>query len=359
MLGTSTALTTARSSTSHMSAILRLFDSVTGRSLRSTRASGWMPIERRAATECCVGFVFCSPDAPMNGTSETCTKNTFRRPSSWRIWRADSMNGCDSMSPTVPPISVMITSGARALGRLQPHAPLDLVGDVRDDLHGVAEVLAATLLGDDRRVDLAGGDVRRLAELDVEEALVVADVEVGLGAVVGDEDLAVLERVHRARIDVQVGVELLHDDAESARSEEVAQAGGRESLAQRGNDTTGHEDVLSNDGTRIDHHGVSAYPSFLSDRSRVRDNTPDRDRMAHIHVIAAPGCDYAQKNAIVLDPTSTVRLRGPLPRAPACAASSSSRAWASAASESASPTAAAPSRPSRSSPCTAAGRCSP
>ena len=76
-----------------MSAILRLFDSETGRSLRSTSASGWMPIERRAATECWVGLVFCSPDAPMNGTSETCTKNTFLRPSSWRTWRADSMNG--------------------------------------------------------------------------------------------------------------------------------------------------------------------------------------------------------------------------------------------------------------------------
>ena len=76
---------------------------------------------------------------------------------------------------------------------------LDLVGDVRDDLHGVAEVLAAALLGDDRRVDLAGGDVGEPAQVAVEEALVVAEVEVGLGAVVGDEDLAVLERVHRAR----------------------------------------------------------------------------------------------------------------------------------------------------------------
>ena len=204
MLGTSTAFTTAASSTSHMSAILRLFDSVTGRSLRSTSASGWMPIERSAATECWVGLVFCSPDAPMNGTSETCTKNTFLRPSSWRTWRADSMNGCDSMSPTVPPISVMMTSGFGALGGLQAHAALDLVGDVRDDLHGVAEVLAAALLGDHRRVDLAGGDVRRLAQVDVEEPLVVPDVEVGLGAVVGHEDLAVLERVHRAGIDVEI-----------------------------------------------------------------------------------------------------------------------------------------------------------
>ena len=43
--------------------------------------------------------------------------------------------------------------------------------------------------------------VRLLAwrERRVREALVVAQIEVGLGAVVGDEDLAVLERAHGAR----------------------------------------------------------------------------------------------------------------------------------------------------------------
>ena len=37
-------------------------------------------------------------------------------------------------------------------------ARLDLVGDVRDDLHGPAEEAALALLGDDRLVDLARGD---------------------------------------------------------------------------------------------------------------------------------------------------------------------------------------------------------
>ena len=39
------------------------------------------------------------------------------------------------------------------------------------------------------------------------EALVVAEIEIGFRAVVGDEDLAVLVRAHRARIDVQIGIE--------------------------------------------------------------------------------------------------------------------------------------------------------
>ena len=65
---------------------------------------------RSAATECWVGLVFSSPDGPMYGSSETCRKNTLSRPTSWRTWRAASRNGSDSMSPTVPPISVMTTS---------------------------------------------------------------------------------------------------------------------------------------------------------------------------------------------------------------------------------------------------------
>ncbi len=128
------------------------------------------------------------------------------------------------------------------------HPLLDLVGDVRDHLDGVAEVLAAPLLGDDRAVDLTGRHVVATGEVLVQEALVVTDVEVGLGAVVGDEDLAVLERVHRAGIDVEVRVELLHRDAQTARLEQPAQRAGGQPLAERGGDSTGDEQVAGTAG---------------------------------------------------------------------------------------------------------------
>ena len=141
-------------------------------------------------------------------------------------------------------VAVLVGAGHR-------HDPvLDLVGDVRDHLDGVAEVLAAPLLGDDRGVDLAGGDVGGGVEIAVEEAFVVAHVQVGLGAVLGDEDLAVLEGVHGARIDIQIGVELLHGHAHSARGEKSAQARCRQPLAQRGGDAPADEDVLGG-GTRV------------------------------------------------------------------------------------------------------------
>ena len=102
-------------------------------------------------------------------------------------------------------------------------ARLDLVGDVRDHLHGVAQILPAPFLGDHGGVDLSGRDVGRAVEIGVEEALVVADVEIGLRTIVGDEHLSVLEGVHRARVDIEIGVELLHGDAQSARLEKVAE----------------------------------------------------------------------------------------------------------------------------------------
>ena len=97
-----------------------------------------------------------------------------------------------------------MTTSALAVTGDARDALLDLVGDVRDDLDRAAEIVAAALLGDDRLVDAAGGDVAELGQVLVDEALVVAQVEVGLGAIVGDENLAVLVRRHRARVDVDV-----------------------------------------------------------------------------------------------------------------------------------------------------------
>ena len=67
-----------------------------------------------------------------------------------------------------------------------------------------------------RRVDLAGRDVVEPRHLRRHEPLVVTEVEVGLGAVVGDEHLAVLRRVHRARIHVDVRIQLHVRDLEAA-----------------------------------------------------------------------------------------------------------------------------------------------
>ena len=71
----------------------------------------------------------------------------------------------------------------------------------------------------------------------------MTDVEIGLGAVVGDENLAVLEGVHGARIHVQVWIELLHGHPQPAGPEQAAEAGGRQALAETGSHAPGDEQV--------------------------------------------------------------------------------------------------------------------
>ena len=152
MLETSLAVMTASSSTSQKSPIFLLMSWSRNRSVRQRRMSGWMPIARRSLTLCCVGLVFSSPAAPMNGTSVRWMKSVLSRPTSWRSWRIASRNGRLSMSPTVPPIS---TSAMSTSLRDRADAVLDLVGDVRNHLDGAAEIVAAPLLLNDRLVDLA------------------------------------------------------------------------------------------------------------------------------------------------------------------------------------------------------------
>ena len=110
---------------------------------------------------------------------------------------------------------------------------LDRVGNVRDDLNRRAEIVAAPLARDDVAVDAAGGDIIRLLAVDAGKALVMAKVEIGLGAVVGDVDFAVLIGRHRPRIDVEIGVELADADGEATRLEERAERGGEQAFTER------------------------------------------------------------------------------------------------------------------------------
>ena len=120
---------------------------------------------------------------------------------------------------------VVITEVGGTVGDIESLPFLEAIRQMRKDV-GRANVLyvhvtllpelAATLLRDHVRIDLPGRHIGLTGQVPIEEALVVPDVEVGLGPVIGDEDLAVLERVHRSGVDVEVRVELLHDHAHAA-----------------------------------------------------------------------------------------------------------------------------------------------
>src|SRR4051794_18684290 len=78
----------------------------------------------------------------------------------------------------------------------------------------------------------------------VREALVMAEVEIGLGAVIGDEHFAVLERRHRSGIDVEVRVELDQRHLHPAGFEQRADRRCGQTFAEARNYATGNEDVF-------------------------------------------------------------------------------------------------------------------
>ena len=196
------------------------------------------------------------------------------------------------MSPTVPPISVITMSTSSSAARATMRS---LISSVMCGITCTVwpRYVAAALLGEHVLVDRTGGGVRLLRERDVDEALVVAEVEVGLAAVVGDEHLTVLEGVHRARVDVDVRVELLHRDPEAAGLEQATQRRGGEALPEAGGHATGHEDVLR--------QGLCSFvsrtnPARRSDRRRPYHAT--RDRPAHRRSIPCrndPGRDGVRR----------------------------------------------------------------
>ena len=160
-------------------------------------------------------------------------------------------------------------------------AVLDLVGDVRNHLHGAAEIIAAALLLDHRHVDLAGRPVAVPRRGHAREPLVVAQVEVRLGAVVGDVDLAVLIRAHRARIDVDVRIELLQADLVAVAFEQGADRRGGQALAERRHHAAGHEDVFRLTHA-VFHRGLRSgkRPSSSDEHVRGLPGYPRRPRCA-------------------------------------------------------------------------------
>ena len=72
-----------------------------------------------------------------------------------------SKKGWDSMSPVVPPISVMTIIRPGFLLHREDKG-LDFIGDVGDHLDRLPQVFPPPLLGEDIPVDLAGGQLENL-----------------------------------------------------------------------------------------------------------------------------------------------------------------------------------------------------
>ena len=121
---------------------------------------------------------------------------------------------------------------------------LNFVGDMRNDLDGRAQIIAATFLGDDAVIDAPGRAVVGLARVGMGEPFIMPQIHVRLRPVFGHVDLAVLKGIHRPRIDVDIGIEFEKIDAQTARLQQRTDGGRADALAKRTDDAASDEDVF-------------------------------------------------------------------------------------------------------------------
>ena len=127
----------------------------------------------------------------------------------------------------------------------QLDASLDFVRNVWHHLYGLAQVVAVSFLVDDGFIDAARGQRVGPSRLYAGETLVVAQVQIGLHAVHGHVAFAVLVRVQRAWVDVDVGVHLLDGDVVAPCLQQLANARRDDALAQRRDHASRNEYVFS------------------------------------------------------------------------------------------------------------------
>ncbi len=104
-----------------------------------------------------------------------------------------------------------------------PDAMLDFIGDMGNDLYGTAQVIPAALLVDHILVNPAGGKIIVPAHAGAHEPLIMSQVQVGLRAVFRHINLAVLERAHGARINVDIRIQFQQSHIQSAGFQNCAQ----------------------------------------------------------------------------------------------------------------------------------------
>ena len=121
--------------------------------------------------------------------------------------------------------------GVAEAGHLSDMA-FDFIGDVGDHLNGAAKIVSPSLLGDHVVIDLPAGHVAELVEILVNEPFIVPQVQVGFGAVLGNEHFAVLIGRHRTGVHIEIGIELHGRHADAPGLEQEADRSDGHALSQ-------------------------------------------------------------------------------------------------------------------------------
>jgi len=100
---------------------------------------------------------------------------------------------------------------------------LHLVGNVGNNLYRTSEIISPPFFVDNGKINLARGKVALFGETGIGKTLVMSQVQVCFGAVVGHEDFSVLKGRHGAGVDIDVRIQFLQRNPQPARLQQCAQ----------------------------------------------------------------------------------------------------------------------------------------
>ena len=117
-------------------------------------------------------------------------------------------------------------------GFVERNAALDFVGDMRNDLNGLPAVNALALIGKHIVVHTARGAGAVFGQGNVNKPLVMPQIQIGFCTVVRHEYFAVLYRIHRAGVDVEIRVQLHNGNRQTSVFKKPTQGGGSDAFAK-------------------------------------------------------------------------------------------------------------------------------
>ena len=127
-------------------------------------------------------------------------------------------------------------------GPIEP--ALDLVCNMRNDLYGTSAVIPMTFLLKNRPVNFTGGHVGIFVQALINKPFIMTEIQICLRTVIRYENLSMLDRVHRTRVYIDIGIKLLHGHLISPGLQKTSQGGRRDPFAQTGNHTACHKYIF-------------------------------------------------------------------------------------------------------------------
>ena len=113
-----------------------------------------------------------------------------------------------------------------------------------DDLNGLSEIVTTALSSQHRLINTAGCRIGGTREILIDETLIVTKVEVGFATIISHEHFTMFEGIHRAWVDVDVRVKLLHRDTKTTHLEQTTKRRCCQTFSKGTCNATRHENVL-------------------------------------------------------------------------------------------------------------------